>query len=699
MKMIYKFGLIMIIFISITIFSSLMFMFQSNQLFSETNEISMATMANNITVELDEVITKATGYSTILSYSEMLKDGLLEYKESGSRDILINTAPLIYESISGFDGIKDIEILDAVGTVLLRSNNRPSNFEKWGDDKGKNDYVKTVINGQSTADIFFDINRGRFDIRVLKPIKKDGILLGIVSSNFAFDSKYSEHLKVKYGAEVLMFMLVDKSKNEFNLVGSTLENEVIWQDLKIPNYEENSYLNDIKTGGERGSLYSFPIKNGSGATGAVLVLMSSNDLLYSMHNRLYILMGVVIAATIIIILLVSYLYIWRPFLLPIVGYSKILPDIAAGDLTLKLPSGSGFELSILSQSINTLLSEVSLGISDIKKTGDKNNLASDSLRENCELISTSVHRVVDAISILDNKMISSKGEIKGVFESISNITGFIESLNSKVDKQVSSVSRSNIATKEMVSSIQTLSQSVTTQKSLLSSLDELAVTGSKNMGQTTESITEISKLAENITQIVGIINGISSRTNLLAMNAAIEAAHAGEAGKGFAVVADEIRKLAEATSANAKDIADSSKIITDKINETHQITEETSTSMNKVISGVGDVSISINDMAQKMEIISMGTDEVTGSLSDLESISTDVKGLANDMGTRSQDIYHNMKNIQELTRENTDEIHIVSQDIVEISTSAKELKIASDSNMEMATEMVTRLDKFKTMEI
>jgi methyl-accepting chemotaxis protein len=696
MKMFYKFGLILIVFLAIIVASSALFVLQSRRLFAETNEISLATRGRNITTELDAVKKKATGYSIILSYDDLLVSALNLYATGGSRDQLIDHMPTVFESISEIDGIKDIEILDADGIVLLRSNNRSDNYEKWADDKSGKDYVNTVMEGENVVDVFFDISRGRFDIRSLQQIRRRGNLVGIVSSNYAFDDKYSLDLKDRYGSDVLMYMVADEGSNQLTLVGSTVDQEIDWTDLGIEDHHQPTYINDFNLSDVRGSLFGFPVLDESGHAGAVIVLVSDNSSLYAMQNRLLGVLGAFIVVGMAIIFLFTYSLIWKPLMKPIIGLSRIMPEIAEGNFTMRLPIESKDELATLSGSINDLLSTVAAVLTDIKDTGQENNVVSDRLKENCEQIAGSVRNMDSSINTLNEKMAGTQDEIGGVFESVSNITEFIEELNQKIESQVETVSESTAEIGEMVKSINDLSQVVGEEKGLLTSLNEATAVGNRSMVQTSESIKEISHLAANITKIVVIINDISEKTNLLAMNAAIEAAHAGTYGKGFAVVAQEIRALAEATANNAREISGTLKIITDKINETNEVSQKTGESMNEVIAGVGGVSESMNGMARRMEDISVGTNQVTESLSSLIRISNEVKGLAVDMGAKSQNIHGTMQTIHTISVENIHGIQSIVEDIDGIARSTTALDSASDMNRTLAKEIETQLEKFRT---
>lgn len=694
--MLYKFGLILFVVIAITVATSGIFIIQSSQLFAKTNENSLAAVGLEITNQLEDVIIKAKGYSEILTESARLKSGLADYRIDGSREQLIEYAPGVFESVATFDQIKDIEILDASGIVLLRSNNRSGNFEKWADDKSGFDYVRAVLDGDDVADIFFDVKRKRFDIRALKPVIQDAALIGMVSSNYAFDNKFSAALKSKHGFDFMFFMVTDSETDSMELVGTTVDIEIDWKELAITTRMESTYRNSVKVAGAKGSLYSLPIIDGKGYSGAVIVILSSNDLLYSMQRGLIAIIAIILIISVASIIVGSFFFIWRPLMRPVVDLSKILPEIAEGDLTKKLEITSKDELATLSESINILLGEVASSISKIKQTGQENQNTSDVLLENCTQISSSVQLIGELINNLNGKMATTQGEMGGVFEAISDINGSISDLNQRIERQLSAVSESNSEIDEMVNSIKNLSGTVLAKQELLSQLSNATESGDKYLKETAAAISEISQFAHNITEMVEIINGISAKTNLLAVNAAIEAAHAGDAGIGFAVVAEEIRALAEATSVNAKEIAGLSKIITDKIRDTAAVSQNTNENMQGIIVGVGDVLDSMDQMGGEIQEMSNGTSQVTKALTDLDGISNVVKGLAGEMNGKSESIFLTMQAIQKVSTENTNEIKSIADSIGDITNSTENLQAAGSKNLELANDIAERLQRFRT---
>ena len=153
------------------------------------------------------------------------------------------------------------------------------------------------------------------------------------------------------------------------------------------------------------------------------------------------------------------------------------------------------------------------------------------------------------------------------------ITVNIEKLNSHVEKQSDSVSRSSSAVEEMLANIQSVTQTLVENMKNVDALSAASEVGRTGLQDVFTDIQEVIRESEGLMEINAVMKSIASQTNLLSMNAAIEAAHTGESGKGFAVVADEIRKLAENAGVQSKTINDVLKKIKGSIDKIITSTE------------------------------------------------------------------------------------------------------------------------------
>jgi methyl-accepting chemotaxis protein len=188
------------------------------------------------------------------------------------------------------------------------------------------------------------------------------------------------------------------------------------------------------------------------------------------------------------------------------------------------------------------------------------------------------------------------------------------------------------------------------QQESVKGLIEIADRGQESMKKTIQSISEISQSVEGISSAIHIISSIAANTNLLSMNAAIEAAHAGDAGRGFAVVAGEIRRLSETTRENSVSISRTLKNIISGISDTTKQSGETDTrivQMSKEISGFAEtMSVFITTFNE----LSAKSGNITASLVSLKEQSSAVKTSYAQMIEMTDKLAKAMRDLAELSK-------------------------------------------------
>ncbi len=208
---------------------------------------------------------------------------------------------------------------------------------------------------------------------------------------------------------------------------------------------------------------------------------------------------------------------------------------------------------------------------------------------------------------------------------IDEIVTITERTNQKSFDQYASIEESSETVEQMLWSIKTVSGSADEKQEVMRMLVDAARDGQHDLAQTLHSIEEISATVHGITDLIAVINDVAERTNLLSMNAAIEAAHAGEAGKGFAVVASEIRKLAETSGQSSVQISRTLKEMLERVSASSAISRRTGELIAKFIADAGGVAESMSGIAGAMSEMSVGSAQITGALIHLREISAEVK--------------------------------------------------------------------------
>jgi methyl-accepting chemotaxis protein len=260
---------------------------------------------------------------------------------------------------------------------------------------------------------------------------------------------------------------------------------------------------------------------------------------------------------------------------------------------------------------------------------------SDSAQSTAKLTAEARSRVTQASSSIDS-FANGNQELARELE---GITASSKQARVGAETQASVINETSSAVEEMTASIKSISSITQQRKSAVDALARSTEHGREVIAQSATSMEGVQNSASAILDIVKVINSVAAQTNLLAMNAAIEAAHAGEYGRGFSVVADEIRKLSEQTGKNVKAVAETIKgtlaEISRAADSNAKAIEAFSTVENesKLVSRAMDEIIrGLTEMAQGTEEINRGVSESVSSTSSLrEAVAAVDERIANAM--------------------------------------------------------------------
>jgi len=215
---------------------------------------------------------------------------------------------------------------------------------------------------------------------------------------------------------------------------------------------------------------------------------------------------------------------------------------------------------------------------------------------------------------------------------LKDIGNQIQGLDEIVYNQSSAQEESAAATNQMVSSINNVAQIVDRKEKSAQGLLQTTEAGGQQLEGTVSKIKAISQRVDSILEMVEIINNIASQTNLLSMNAAIEAAHAGDAGKGFAVVAEEIRKLAEESAQNAASIAQVLSEVVENIHQGYDAGSATMEGFNHITIDVKETTNAFHEIAATTNELNIGSQEILVSLSELTELTKRVRSGTDSIG-------------------------------------------------------------------
>lgn len=235
--------------------------------------------------------------------------------------------------------------------------------------------------------------------------------------------------------------------------------------------------------------------------------------------------------------------------------------------------------------------------------------------------------------------------ISAVLELMQKIINGMEGLNILIENQTTNVTESSSSIEEMIANISSVSQTLKLNSEKIKKLSDSSASGRQDLNKIIEDIQQVTKQSEGLFEISKVIQNIASQTNLLAMNASIEAAHAGESGKGFAVVANEVRNLAESSGKQAKTVATVLKDIKLSIDTITHSTDDILSRFDNIESEVNEVSNHENIIKNAMDEQTIGNKQILEAITLLNEITEKVKIDSEDMLNRSLQVISEIENL------------------------------------------------------
>jgi methyl-accepting chemotaxis protein len=407
---------------------------------------------------------------------------------------------------------------------------------------------------------------------------------------------------------------------------------------------------------------------------------------------------IIIALIMVLITAAVVYFIINTALNPLVKVSLVLKDISEGegDLTKSIPEKGNDVITDIAHYFNQTLVKISTLISKIKYK--VNALTNTGHELNVNMSNTS--KVVDDLSANAEEMKTVKGrQEKSAAEAngaVKNIQDSIDSMHKLVKEQASSVETSSSAIEEMIANIHSVTRTLVENTKNVDELSGASENGKTGLQTVAEKIKEIAKESEGLLEINSVMKSISSQTNLLAMNAAIEAAHAGDAGKGFAVVADEIRKLAESSAVQSKTTTAMLKKIKSSIDSITVSSNDVLSRFEVIDTGVKTVSQHEQNIRSSMEEQEVGGQQLLKSIARLKELSVSVeKGSVDMMSTGD----HLINQTNELIKNSNDVINgmneVLNGAMRQIQTAVTHVDEMSTENSKNFEDLKQETDKFK----
>ncbi len=391
------------------------------------------------------------------------------------------------------------------------------------------------------------------------------------------------------------------------------------------------------------------------------------------------------------------LLITRTFVKPLRSFGTALSGIAAGNLVDKVSVASSTrEFMELRQTLeDALLSNLRGILQGVRSTSESGTRLSSELNADTESTAKSMGEISSTAERMQQELGSLAVRMKGAEDAVTEIDSGIATLDERIEGQTSAITQSSAAIEEMAASLHSVADIASRERDSSNDLLGRIHEGGETVRAMGADVSDVAAKFADIQELLSVIESIASSTNLLAMNAAIEAAHAGDAGKGFAVVADEIRKLAMSTSENAQGIAAG-------INEMMALIGRTSASSRasgEVLSAISDSTQkfvqAFDEIAQATIEVSKGSEQTLAGVSELRNSAQVIKETSSGIQSNSNRIRTLVESIREAIDHAVGDFGDMQQGFASISEAQREVQRLTGENASLMDRLTEQIDFFR----